>query len=73
MNMESRQKFKEIKMNEPVVFWKWISSNTLALVTATHVYHWYMNNQADPQKVRARPTRAHNMYTAERVCAASVF
>ena len=38
-------------MTDAVVFWKWVSSNTLALVTGQHVYHWYMNNQADPQKV----------------------
>ena len=27
-------------MNEPIVFWKWISNNTLALITEKSVYHW---------------------------------
>lgn len=29
-------------MQDDVVFWKWISPNTLALVTETSVFHWSM-------------------------------
>lgn len=29
-------------MTEDVVFWKWISINTLALVTENSVFHWSM-------------------------------
>ena len=38
-------------MNGQVVFWKWISTNTLALVTATSVYHWSKEGAGDPVKV----------------------
>ena len=27
-------------MSEGIVFWKWISVNTLAIVTEKSVYHW---------------------------------
>lgn len=27
-------------MSDAIVFWKWISNNTLAIVTETSVYHW---------------------------------
>ncbi len=29
-------------MTEDVLFWKWISINTLALVTENSVFHWSM-------------------------------
>ena len=32
-------------MTDDVVFWKWISPNTLALVTETSVYHWSMEGK----------------------------
>jgi len=50
-NIDQKVKVKAVQMHDNVVFWKWVSSRTLALVTATAVYHWYMDNTADPQKV----------------------
>jgi len=32
-------------MQDDVVFWKWISPNTLALVTETSVFHWSMEGK----------------------------
>lgn len=38
-------------MTEEVMFWKWISVNTVALVTDTAVYHWSMEGDSQPAKV----------------------
>ena len=38
-------------MTEEVVFWKWISLNSLALVTETSVYHWSMEGDSQPLKM----------------------
>ncbi|ROT75970.1 clathrin heavy chain [Penaeus vannamei] len=38
-------------MDTEIQFWKWISSNKLALVTETAVYHWSMDGDAQPQKM----------------------
>lgn len=38
-------------MAEEVIFWKWISVNTVALVTETAVYHWSMEGESQPQKM----------------------
>lgn len=39
-NIELKTKMSMHKMPEPVIFWKWINPNTIALVTAGSVYHW---------------------------------
>lgn len=38
-------------MTEDIVFWKWISLNTLALVTRVSVYHWSMEGDSTPVKI----------------------
>lgn len=38
-------------MSEDVMFWKWISVNTVALVTDSAVYHWSMEGDSQPAKV----------------------
>jgi len=43
-NLEMKAKVKSAQMADQVVFWKWISSNVLALVTAKAVYHWSMDD-----------------------------
>lgn len=50
-SIEHKKKLKNFQMNDQVVFWKWISNNTLALVTATSVYHWSKEGAGDPVKV----------------------
>ncbi|TMW39874.1 hypothetical protein DOY81_015046, partial [Sarcophaga bullata] len=50
-NIEMKSKMKAHTMTEDVVFWKWISLNTLALVTETSVYHWSMEGDSTPLKM----------------------
>jgi clathrin heavy chain len=50
-NIEMKSKMKAHDMTEEVVFWKWISVNTVALVTDTSVYHWSMEGDSQPQKM----------------------
>jgi len=50
-NIEMKSKMKAHTMTEEVVFWKWISLNSLALVTETSVYHWSMEGDSTPQKM----------------------
>jgi len=42
-NLEAKQKLKSVLIPEQVVFWKWISSTKLGIVTGTAVFHWDMN------------------------------
>ncbi|XP_040859504.1 clathrin heavy chain 2 [Ochotona curzoniae] len=51
INIEMKSKMKAHTMTEKVVFWKWISVNTVALVTETAVYHWSMEGDCQPTKM----------------------
>lgn len=46
-NIEMKSKMKAHTMVEDVTFWKWISVNTVALVTDTAVFHWPMEGKFD--------------------------
>lgn len=46
-----KRKLKDHVMNDVVVFWKWISPTTLALVTGTAVFHWTSEGTDAPKKV----------------------
>lgn len=50
-NIEMKSKVKAHTMTEEVMFWKWISVNTVALVTDTAVFHWSMEGDSQPTKV----------------------
>ncbi|RTG81344.1 clathrin heavy chain, partial [Schistosoma bovis] len=50
-NIELKSKMKAYTMPEDVVFCKWISVNTIALVTGTSVYHWAMDGDSNPVKM----------------------
>ncbi|XP_026177176.1 clathrin heavy chain 1 isoform X2 [Mastacembelus armatus] len=50
-NIEMKSKMKAHTMTEEIMFWKWISVNTVALVTDTAVYHWSMEGDSQPTKV----------------------
>ena len=50
-NIEMKSKMKAHVMTDDVIFWKWISLNTIALVTETSVYHWSMEGDSQPQKI----------------------
>ncbi|XP_058808391.1 clathrin heavy chain [Phymastichus coffea] len=58
-NIEMKSKMKAHTMAEDVVFWKWISLNTLALVTETSVYHWSMEGDSQPSKAFERHQSLH--------------
>lgn len=49
-NMEMKSKMKSHQLTEPVVFWKWISPSTVALITGNAVYHWSMEGQSEPAR-----------------------
>uniref|UniRef100_A0A8C1KS38 Clathrin heavy chain n=2 Tax=Cyprinus carpio TaxID=7962 RepID=A0A8C1KS38_CYPCA len=50
-NMEMKSKVKAHTMTDEVLFWRWISVNTIALVTDTTVYHWSMEGDSQPVKM----------------------
>uniref|UniRef100_A0A1B6DTY8 Clathrin heavy chain n=1 Tax=Clastoptera arizonana TaxID=38151 RepID=A0A1B6DTY8_9HEMI len=50
-NIEMKSKMKAHTMTDDVIFWKWISLNTLVLVTETTVFHWSMEGDSVPQKM----------------------
>ncbi|TPX38293.1 hypothetical protein SmJEL517_g00095 [Synchytrium microbalum] len=50
-NLEMKSKVKSHVMNEDVVFWKWISTKALGIVTESTVYHWSMEGDSQPIKV----------------------
>jgi clathrin heavy chain len=50
-NIEMKSKMKAHNSTEDVVFWKWISVNTIGLVTEAAVYHWSMEGDSSPVKM----------------------
>ena len=50
-NLELRAKMKSHQMPEAVVFWRWVSPSTIALVTPTAVFHWSTEGSSAPSKV----------------------
>lgn len=53
-NIELKSKVKAHMMLEQVVFWKWVTSSLLGLVTQTAVYHWSIEGESEPQKMFER-------------------
>lgn len=49
-NIEMKSKMKAHVMNEDVIFWKWISLNTIALVTEASVFHWSMEGDSNRKR-----------------------
>eukprot|EP01031_Cornospumella_fuschlensis_P034493 gene34493-41762_t len=50
-NLELRAKMKSHNLPAPIVFWRWISPNSIALVTATSVFHWSIEGDSAPVKI----------------------
>lgn len=50
-NLELRAKMKSYSAPEPIVFWRWTSPNSIALVTATSVFHWPIEGETPPKKI----------------------
>ncbi|XP_050410102.1 clathrin heavy chain 1 [Patella vulgata] len=55
-NIEMKSKMKAHTLTDDVIFWKWISVNTIGLVTETTVFHWTMEGDSQPQKIFDRHT-----------------
>ncbi|ESO91636.1 hypothetical protein LOTGIDRAFT_233411 [Lottia gigantea] len=55
-NIEMKSKMKAHSLTDDVIFWKWISVNTIGLVTETSVFHWTMEGDSQPQKIFDRHT-----------------
>ena len=43
-------------MTEDCIFWKWVSVNTIGIVTETSVYHWSTEGDSAPVKMFDRHT-----------------
>lgn len=50
-NLELRAKMKSHNLSEVCVFWRWITPNTIALVTPSAVFHWSIEGDAAPVKM----------------------
>ncbi|KAG5064119.1 hypothetical protein JHK85_005302 [Glycine max] len=59
-NIETKAKMKSHQMKEQVVFWKWITPNTLGIVTQTSVYHWSVEGDGEPMKMFDRTANLAN-------------
>ncbi|CAB1316428.1 unnamed protein product, partial [Coregonus sp. 'balchen'] len=64
-NIEMKSKMKAHTMTDDVTFWKWISLNTVALVTDNAVYHWSMEGDSQPIK-QNRVVGAMQLYSVDR-------
>ncbi|KAL7986940.1 hypothetical protein Chor_005859, partial [Crotalus horridus] len=69
-NIEMKSKMKAHTMTDDVTFWKWISLNTVALVTDNAVYHWSMEGESQPVKMFDRHSSlavgAMQLYSVDR-------
>ena len=50
-NIELRSRMKTFNMTEDCIFWKWVSVNTIGIVTETSVYHWSTEGDSPPVKM----------------------
>lgn len=44
-------KIKAAVMGDAIEFWRWISSTTVGIVTPNAIYHWRVDDQAEPTKI----------------------
>ena len=52
-DLGQKQKLKSNVMSEDVVYWKWISRESLGLVTDTSIYHWNVYDPAQGAPIKA--------------------
>lgn len=50
-NLEMRSRMKVTQTESAVDYWKWLNSNTIAIVTKDSCYHWSMDGDAQPEKM----------------------
>jgi clathrin heavy chain len=51
-DLAAKTKLKSATMAEDVLFWKWISIDTLGLVTETSVFHWNVFESGTQQPIK---------------------
>ncbi len=39
-NLDTKVMISKTRLHEPIVYWTWINSDIIAMVTDTAVYHW---------------------------------
>eukprot|EP01041_Mallomonas_annulata_P003267 gene3267-6467_t len=59
LDLENRSEVKSCIMPTPVIFWRWISSTAIALVTVSSVFHWTIEGSSVPVKIFDR----HSSFT----------
>jgi clathrin heavy chain len=71
-NLQTKEKLQTYTHSENIVFWRWISQTTLALVSDKSVYHWEVigTSAATPVKVfdRNEPLNVRIRSTTLRFC-----
>ncbi|ODV89459.1 hypothetical protein CANCADRAFT_32710 [Tortispora caseinolytica NRRL Y-17796] len=74
-NLDTKQKLGSYTMPEDVVFWKWIDTKSLALVTQSSIFHWdVVSGASAPAKLTDRhPSLADSQIINYRVNAAGTW
>jgi len=62
LKVKVRMKHHTITDNDKVVFWRWITPATIALVTNSAVYHWSMEGEGKPAKVFERDEKLNGAH-----------
>lgn len=53
-SLEMKAKMKQSVLNGTIVFWKWIDSKTVGIVTTDAVYHWSLEGSGEPERIFER-------------------
>lgn len=58
-NIETQTTIKSQTMADEIIFLKWISPNTIGIITKSAIYHWTMENDSKPLKLCERTNNAN--------------
>lgn len=50
-NLDAKQKLKVHDFPEQIVYWRWLTSTKLAIVTTRTIYHWSMDGSDTPVRI----------------------
>lgn len=70
-NLSTKEKLKSFNMSEPVIFWKWLDSKHIGLVTASSIFTWNIfdgNASAGPTLLTHRHANLNNAQIINFVC-----
>ncbi|XP_050410049.1 clathrin heavy chain 2 [Patella vulgata] len=57
-NLDTKVLISKTRLHEPVVYWTWVSSDVIGMVTETAIYHWDLwQGNCPPEKMFMRHTR----------------